>query len=333
MKKLINNPRDFVDEMLNGLLKAHPDLLSFAAGDRHCIVRADAPVKGKVALATGGGSGHLPVFLGYVGHGLLDGCAVGDVFASPNAEQMLAVTHRIHGGRGVLYLYGNYGGDVMNFDMAAEMAAMEDIEVRTVLVKDDVASAQPEEADRRRGVAGMVFAFKVAGAKADQKGSLEEVEQVARKALANIRTIGVALSPCTVPAAGRPTFTIGDNEMEIGMGIHGEPGMRREELKTADQIADRMAEAILADMPLASSDRVAVMLNGLGATPPEELYILYRRVHEILSSRSVLIHRAYVGEYATSMEMAGASLTLFKLDGELAPLLDYPARSPFFVQV
>lgn len=333
MKKLINNPRDFVVEMLDGLLKAHPDQLSFAAGDQHCIVRADAPVNGKVALATGGGSGHLPVFLGYVGNGLLDGCAVGDVFASPNAEQMLAVTQRIHGGKGVLYLYGNYGGDVMNFDMAAEMAAIENIEVRTVLVKDDVASAPAEEADRRRGVAGMVFAFKVSGAEADLGGSLDDVERVARKALANIRTIGVALSPCTVPAAGRPTFTIGENEMEIGMGIHGEPGMRREGLKTADQIAERMAQTILADMPVGASDRVAVMLNGLGATPPEELYILYRRVHDILAARGALIHRAYVGEYATSMEMAGASLTVFRLDEELVSLLDHPARSPFFVQV
>jgi phosphoenolpyruvate---glycerone phosphotransferase subunit DhaK len=333
MKKLINDPREFVNEMLDGLLKAHPGELSFAGGDRHCIVRADAPVSGKVALATGGGSGHLPVFLGYVGKGLLDGCAVGDVFASPNAEQMLEVTRGINGGKGVLYIYGNYGGDVMNFDMASEMAAMEDIEVRTVLVKDDVASAPAAEFERRRGVAGMVFAFKVAGARADENGSLEEVERVARKALANIRTIGVALSPCTVPAAGRPTFTIGDNEMEIGMGIHGEPGMRREELKTADQVAGRMTQAILDDMPVAAEDRVAVMLNGLGATPPEELYILYRRVHDILISRGAVVHRAYVGEYATSMEMAGASLTVFKLDDELRALLDRPAHSPFFVQV
>ncbi len=333
MKKLINNPRDFVAEMLDGLLKAHPGELSFAAGDHHCIVRAGAPFQGKVALATGGGSGHLPVFLGYVGKGLLDGCAVGDVFASPNSEQMLAVTQRIHGGKGVLYIYGNYGGDVMNFDMASEMAGMEGIEVRTVLVKDDVASAPPTEADRRRGVAGMVFAFKAAGAKADEGGSLDEVERIARKALANVRSIGVALSPCTVPAAGRPTFTIGENEMEIGMGIHGEPGMRREELKPADQVAERMTQAILDDMPLSSKDRVAVMLNGLGATPPEELYILYRRVHDLLAARGVVVHRAYVGEYATSMEMAGASLTVFKLDDELLSLLDRPAQSPFFVQV
>jgi dihydroxyacetone kinase-like protein len=333
MKKILNDPNEFVAEMLEGLLKAHPDALDFAAGDRHCIVRADAPMENKVALATGGGSGHLPVFLGYVGRGMLDGCAVGDVFASPSADQMFEVTQRIHAGRGVVYIFGNYSGDVMNFDMAAEMADMEDIEVRTVLVKDDVASAPPEEADRRRGVAGMVFAFKVAGAMADRGGTLDQVEAAARKALDNIRSIGVALSPCTVPAAGRPTFTIGEDEMEIGMGIHGEPGMKREKLQSADQIAARMTGAILDDMPLGQGDRVAVMVNSLGATPPEELYILYRKVHAMLADRGVQVHRAYVGEYATSMEMAGASLTLFKLDDELAGLLDHPAQTPFFVQV
>ena len=332
MKKILNNPDEFVAEMLDGLLKAHSDMLGYAGDDPHCIVRADAPVEGKVALATGGGSGHLPVFLGYVGKGMLDGCAVGDVFSSPSADQMFEVTQRIHGGKGVVYIYGNYGGDTMNFDMAAEMADMEEIEVRTVLVRDDVASAPPEEAARRRGVAGMVFAFKVAGAKADQGGSLDEVEAAASKALDNIRSIGVALSPCTVPAAGRPTFTIREDEMEIGMGIHGEPGMKREKLQRADPIAERMLGAIVADMPLARGDRVAVMVNGLGATPPEELYILYRKVHELLTGAGVGIHRAYVGEYATSMEMAGASLTLFKLDDELAALLDAPAETPFFVQ-
>jgi dihydroxyacetone kinase-like protein len=332
MKKLLNNPNDYVAEMLNGLLAAHSESLAYAAGDPHCIVRADAPVTDKVALATGGGSGHLPVFLGYVGRGLLDGCAVGDVFASPNSEQMLEVTKRIHGGRGVLYIYGNYGGDTMNFDMASEMAAMDDIEVRTVLVRDDVASAPPNQAQRRRGVAGMVFAFKVAGALADRGGLLDEVEAVTVKALENIRSIGVALSPCTVPAAGKPTFTIGESEMEIGMGIHGEPGMQRETLQTADEITDRMVGALLADMPLEAGDRVAVMVNSLGATPLEELYILYSRVHRILVERGVSIHRPYIGRYATSMEMAGASLTFFKLDDELAALLDHPAQSAFFVQ-
>jgi len=333
MKKILNQPADFVPEMLDGLLKAHPDKLAYAAGDVHCIVRADSPVSGKVALATGGGSGHLPVFLGYVGKGMLDGCAVGDVFASPSAEQMFEVTRQIHGGKGVVYIYGNYGGDVMNFDMAAEMASMEDIEVRTVLVKDDVASAPRAEAGRRRGVAGMVFAFKVAGAMADKGGSLDDVARVAEKILAGTGTMGVALSPVTVPRAGRPTFSIGENEMEIGMGIHGEPGMKRETLQTADEITQRMVSAIAADLGLASGDRVAVMVNGLGATPPEELYIIYRKVHEMLSGMGVKVHRPYVGEFATSMEMAGASITIARLDDELAALIDHPAHTPFFVQV
>jgi phosphoenolpyruvate---glycerone phosphotransferase subunit DhaK len=332
MKKILNNPRDFVVEMLDGLLKAHPAQLSYAGGDPHCIVRADAPVAGKVALATGGGSGHLPVFLGYVGKGMLDGCAVGDVFASPSADQMFEVTKRIHGGAGVVYIYGNYSGDTMNFDMAAEMAGLEGIPVRTVLVRDDVASAPAERADRRRGVAGMVFAFKVAGARADRGGSLDEVAAAAAKALANTRSMGVALSPCTVPMAGQPTFTIGEDEMEIGMGIHGEPGKRREKLQPADRIAAAMTEAILEDLRPAAGDRLAVMINGLGATPPEELYILFRKVHDILTARKLAVHRAYVGEFATSMEMAGASFTFMRLDDELAALLDYPARTPFFTQ-
>jgi dihydroxyacetone kinase DhaK subunit len=332
MKKILNNPNQFVVEMLDGLLKAHPTQLSHAGDDIHCIVRADAPIQGKVALATGGGSGHLPVFLGYVGKGMLDGCAVGDVFASPSADQMLEVTKQIHGGRGVVYIYGNYSGDVMNFDMATEMADMEGITVRTVLVRDDVASAPAVQAHRRRGVAGMVFAFKVAGAKADQGGLLEDVVRVTEKALANTRSMGVALSPCTVPMAGRPTFTIGEDEMEIGMGIHGEPGKKRETLQTADQIATRMTQAILEDLQPAAGDTLAVMVNGLGATPPEELYIIYRQVHDILTGKGLKVHRAYVGEYATSMEMAGASLTFMRLDDELTALLDYPAHTPFFQQ-
>jgi dihydroxyacetone kinase-like protein len=332
MKKIINQPEDFVPEMLEGLLQAHPDQLAYEQ-ELQCIVRADSPVEGKVALATGGGSGHLPVFLGYVGQGMLDGCAVGQVFASPSADQMLAVTQRINGGKGVVYIYGNYGGDVMNFDMAAEMAEMEDVEVRTVLVRDDVASAPPEEADRRRGVAGMVFAFKVAGAKADQGGSLDEVVEVAERALANIRTMGVALSPCTVPMAGKPTFTIGDDEMEIGMGIHGEPGVKREKLQSADQIAERMTAAVLDDLRPKAGDRLAVMVNSLGATPPEELYILYRKAQQILTGKGMEVYRAYVGRYATSMEMAGASLTVFRLDDEMVELLDHPAHTPFFTQV
>jgi len=331
MKKILNDPNAYVTEMLDGLLKAHPDQLAFAE-DVHAIVRADAPVQGKVALATGGGSGHLPVFLGYVGKGMLDGCAVGDVFQSPSAEQMLEVTRRIDGGKGVLYIYGNYGGDVMNFDMAAEMADMEDIRVETVLVKDDVASAPPAEADRRRGVAGMVYAFKLAGAKADAGGDLDEVAAIARKTLENTRTIGVALSSCTVPQAGKPTFTIGEGEMEIGMGIHGEPGMKRETLQTADVITERMMDALLDDLAPSDGDTVTIMLNSLGATPHEELYIMFRKAHEILTARGLKVHRPYIGRFATSMEMAGASITLLRLDDELKALLDAPASSPFFVQ-
>ncbi|MGH2344513.1 MAG: dihydroxyacetone kinase subunit DhaK, partial [Chloroflexota bacterium] len=229
-------------------------------------------------------------------------------------------------------IYGNYGGDVMNFEMAAEMAAMEDIEVRTVLVAEDVASAPPAEAARRRGVAGMVFAFKIAGARAAAGGSLDEVEAAARHALANTRTMGVALSSCTLPAVGTPTFTLGEDEMEIGMGIHGEPGRRRGPLERADHIADQLLDAILAELPHEAGASMAVMVNGSGATPLEELYILYRQVHRRLAKLDVRVHRAYVGEFATSLEMAGASLTLLRLDDQLTPLLDAAAESPFFVQ-
>ncbi|MEE8617923.1 MAG: dihydroxyacetone kinase subunit DhaK [Nitrosomonadaceae bacterium] len=332
MKKIINEAADFVSEMLDGVIKAHPDHLTYQE-DIHSIVWTDSPVEGKVALATGGGSGHLPVFLGYIGKGMLDGCAVGDVFASPSADQILSVTQRINGGKGVVYIYGNYGGDIMNFDMASEMANMDDIPVRTVLVKDDVASAPPEEADRRRGVAGMVFAFKVAGAKADKGGSLEEVVKLTERALANTRTMGVALSPCIVPLAGKPTFTLTDDEMEIGMGIHGEPGMKREKMQSADEITERMTNTILEDLKYQAGDKLAVMVNSLGATPPEELYVMYRKVHQMLADKDITVHRAYVGEYATSMEMAGASLTFFRLDDELTELLDHPAHTPFFTQV
>jgi phosphoenolpyruvate---glycerone phosphotransferase subunit DhaK len=331
MRKILNDPNDYVTEMLDGLLKAHPDQLAFVE-DVHAIVRTDAPVAGKVALATGGGSGHLPVFLGYVGKGMLDGCAVGDVFQSPSAEQMLEVTRRIHGGQGVVYIYGNYGGDVMNFDMAAEMADMEGIRVETVLVRDDVASAPAAEAERRRGVAGMVYAFKLAGAKADLGGSLEEVADVARKTLQHTRSIGVALSACTVPQAGTPTFTVGEDEMEIGMGIHGEPGVKRERLQTADAITERMLAALLDDLAPEPGDTVTIMLNSLGATPHEELYIMFRKAHEVLEARGLKVYRPYIGRFATSMEMAGASITLLRLDDELKTLLDAPAHSPFFVQ-
>jgi len=332
VKKIINEPMDFVDEMLEGLLLAHGGQLKAAESDPRAIIRADAPVSGKVAILTGGGSGHLPVFLGYVGEGLADGCSVGNVFSSPSAETMYEATLATHGGAGCLYLYGHYSGDTMNFDMAAEMAAMDDIRVETVLVSDDVASAPPDQWQRRRGVGGLFFVYKIAGAAAAEGMDLDNVARVARAASQSVRSMGVALSPCTVPAAGVPTFTIGDAEMEIGMGIHGEAGVHRGPLETADSIATRLVDAVVNDLPFERGDRVAVLVNGLGATPPEELYILYRRVRHLLDEAGLVTYRSYVGEYATSLVMAGASVSLLRLDDELTRLLDAPARSPFFQQ-
>ncbi len=329
MQKILNDPARFVDEMLEGILAAHGDRLR-RAEDPRAIVRTDAPAAGKVGIATGGGSGHLPVFMGYVGRGLVDGAAIGNVFSSPSSEQMLAVTRAIDGGRGVLYLYGNYGGDVLNFDLAAELAGDEGIRVASVRAADDVASAPPSRADRRRGIAGILFLYRVAGARAAEGASLEEVVAVTERAAAGLRSMGVALSPCTIPAAGVPTFELPAGEMEIGMGIHGEPGVRRAPLAGADEIADELMAAILEDLPYVAGDEVAVLVNGLGATPREELYILYRRVAAILAERAIRVHRAWVGEYATSLEMAGASVSLLRLDDELRRLLDSPADSPLF---
>jgi len=271
------------------------------------------------------------VFMGYVGRGLIDGAAIGNVFASPSSDDMLEVTRAINAGKGVLYLYGNYGGDRLNFDLAAELAADEGIEVRTILGADDVASAPRERAASRRGIAGIFFLYKVAGAAAAE-GRSHEVVAITERAAAGTRTMGVALSPCTIPAAGVPTFELPLGQMEIGMGIHGEPGVRRGPLETADQIADELTRAILADLPFGRGDEVAVLVNGLGATPKEELYILYRGVARILAAEGLRIHRVWVGEYATSLEMAGASLTLMRLDDDLRRLVDAPTATPFFVQ-
>ncbi|WP_315121084.1 dihydroxyacetone kinase subunit DhaK [uncultured Clostridium sp.] len=333
MKKIINNPDNFVNEMLEGILAAHSKDLRTGNGDKRALVRFDAPVKGKVAIATGGGSGHLPVFLGYIGKGMIDGCAVGNVFASPSANTMLNVTKDIDGGAGVLYIYGNYGGDVMNFDMAAEMSDLEDIRVETVLVADDVASAPKGNESKRRGVAGLFYAYKIAGAAAEEGKSLDEVKEITERALNGTRTMGMALSPCTIPSAGKPTFTIGEDEMEIGMGIHGEPGIKREKLKTADEITEELINRILEDLPYESGDEVSILINGLGSTPKEELYIVYRKANTILKEKGIKIYRPYIGEYATSMEMGGMSITLMKLDEELKMLLDKQADTPFFQQV
>ena len=335
MKKILNAPDSYVDEMIEGILAAYPAHLKAAAvserGTRGLVV-ASAPIDGKVGIATGGGSGHIPLFLGYLGSGLADGVAVGDVFSSPSAQEMLDVTRAVDSGNGVLYLYGNYGGDVLNFGMAAEMADAEGIRVETVLGADDVASAPPEDRETRRGIAGIFFAYKLAGAKAAAGATLDDVKRIADAAGANTRTMGVALSPCTIPAAGVPTFDLGQTEMEIGMGIHGERGIERGPLKTADEIVTFMMGRILTDLPYASGDEVAVLVNGLGATAPSELYIMYRHTARILADRGITVHRAFVGEYATSMEMKGASISLLRLDAELRELLDAPCHSPFLLQ-
>jgi dihydroxyacetone kinase len=267
--------------------------------------------------------------MGYVGDGLVDGAAIGNVFASPSSDDMLEATRAIDGGRGVLYLYGNYGGDVLNFDLAAELAGAEGIDVRTVLGADDVASAPPDRADRRRGIAGIFFLYKIAGAASAAGQSLDEVVAVTERAAAGLRSMGVALSSCTLPAAGVPTFELPAGQMEIGMGIHGEPGVRRGPLETADEIAAELTRAIVGDLPFERGDEVAVLVNGLGATPKEELYILYRGVVRNLDDAGLRVHRVLVGEYATALEMAGASLSLLRLDDELRGLLDAPANTPF----
>lgn len=331
MKKFLNAPEDFVDEMLDGIYTAHPKQLAFVADDRRCMVAAKR-VPGKVGLATGGGSGHLPLFLGYVGAGLLDGAAVGGVFQSPSGDQMFEVTKAINQGAGVLYIYGNYSGDILNFDMATEMAEIEDIKVLSVVGNDDVASSPIGQEHKRRGVAGIFFVFKAAGAAAAEGMSLENVKRVADKAKANTRTMGVALTPCIVPEVGHATFSIGEREMEIGMGIHGEPGIRRGDLLPADAVVDEMMKPILAERALVAGDEVAVLINGLGATPKEELYVLFRRVAAILKERGVSIFHVYIGEFATSMEMAGASISILYLDAELKRLVAAPASSPFFEQ-
>lgn len=336
MKKIINSPEKMVQEMLEGIYLAHGDQLEYVNDDLHSLVTRHK-VPGKVGLATGGGSGHLPLFLGYVGDGMLDGCSVGDVFQSPSAEQMHAVTQRIDSGAGVLYIYGNYNGDIFNFDMAAEMADFEDdIRVESVIGADDIASpgpATPDEKSTRRGVAGMFFVYKCAGAAASKMMNLDEVKRVADKANANVRTLGVALSPCTVPKVGHPSFHIKEDEMEMGMGIHGEPGMRTGKMKSADEIVDEMMDNLIQDLPYQKGDEVAVLVNGLGGTPLEELYVMFRRVHQRLDQQGISVFHTYIGEYATSMEMAGASISLLKLDDELKEMISAPANTPFFKQV
>ncbi len=330
MKKIINEPERFVDEMVEGLLLAHPDLLRVPGSDPRVLVRADSPQPGKVGIVTGGGSGHLPLFKGYVGAGLCSGVAIGNVFSSPSSQQCAEATLAVDGGAGVLYLYGNYGGDVFNFDLAAELVELEGVTTRTVLGRDDVASQPRERKLDRRGVAGIFFAYKAAGAAAERGDSLDEVAAVAEDVVEHTATMGIGLSPTILPTTGAPSFELADGEMEVGIGIHGEPGIHRGPLRTADEIADDLVGPLVADLDLTAGDRVAVLVNGMGATPLEELYVLYRAVHGLLAGRGVTVAKSYVGEYATSLEMAGASISLLELDDARLELLRAPAKSPFF---
>jgi dihydroxyacetone kinase-like protein len=329
-KKIINDGGRAVDEMLDGIIAAHPRHLRRADGSPRSVVALDGPRPGKVGLVIGGGSGHEPSFLGFVGKGLADAAAIGNVFASPPPDPIVECAKAASGGAGVLFMYGNYAGDVMNFDMAAEMAAMDDIEVRTVLSTDDVASAPRDQRDKRRGVAGNFFIFKSAGAACDLMLPFDECERLARKSNDHTFTMGVALSPCSLPQTRRPNFEIGADEMEIGMGIHGEPGIARGKLRTADEITDEMLDRILDEMAPSRGDRVAVLVNSLGSTPLMELYIMNRRVRQRLDDIGVTVHATWVGNYCTSLEMAGASVTLHRLDGELQRMLDHPCDCAMF---
>ena len=329
MKTFYNNDENYVSEMLEGILAAHPNMLKKVNGEIRAIARADAPIQDKVSIITGGGSGHLPVFMGYVGKGLLDGAAIGNVFASPSMNQMLTLTKAVHGGKGVLYLYGNYGGDIMNFDMAAEIAEEEGIKVKSLLVTDDIASGAKGNESARRGVAGLFYAYKISGACADEGASLEEVYTTTNEALRRIRSLGVAISPCTVPGADKPSFSLEEDEMEIGMGIHGEAGIRREKRNSADEVTQDMIDLLLEDLPINNEEEVSVLVNSLGATPLEELYIIYRKISEILNRKAIKVYKPYIGRYATSLEMAGFTISLFKLNKKYKKYLDHPIWTPF----
>lgn len=329
MKKLINDPNEIVTEMLEGIVSAYPDSMKRVEGTA-CIVRKDGPVKDKVALVSGGGSGHEPAHAGFVGQGMLDAAVAGEVFTSPTPDQVFEGIKAVDGGSGVLLVIKNYTGDVMNFEMAAELAEAEGIDVEKVVVNDDVAVEDSSFTTGRRGVAGTVFVHKIAGAKAEAGGTLSEVKEVAEKVIANVRSIGIALSPCIMPASGEPGFELADDEVEMGVGIHGEPGIETRKLSSANEVALELTEKVLPELELKGSDEVAVMVNGMGATPEMELYVLNRKVQAILSEKGVKVHETFIGEYMTSLEMAGCSLTVLKLDDELKELLDAPSKAPAF---
>lgn len=327
MKKIINDVSLVEDQMIQGLVKAHPQYLrKLDCGN--VVVRAQKK-QGKVALISGGGSGHEPAHAGYVGKGMLDAAVAGAVFTSPTPEPIYEGIKAVAADAGVLMVIKNYTGDVMNFEMAGEMAQMEGIDVKQVIVNDDVAVKDSLYTVGRRGVAGTVFVHKIAGAKAEEGASLEEVQAVAQKVIDNVRTMGMAIQPCTVPASGKPGFELTDEEMEVGIGIHGEPGTHREALRSADEIVDMLMEKILADIDY-SGREVAVMVNGSGATPLMELYIINNRVHDILTEKGIKVYKTLVGNYMTSIEMAGFSISLLRLDEELKALLDAEADTPAY---
>jgi len=327
MKKLINDPQNVVAEALLGIEAAHPDL---TVDHQHKIIyRGDAPRRGKVGIISGGGSGHEPLHGGFVGLGMLDAACAGEVFTSPVPDQMLAATKLVDGGAGVLHVVKNYTGDVMNFDMAAEMAASESGgQVLSVVTDDDVAVQDSTWTAGRRGVGVTVLVEKIAGAAAEQGRPLEQVADIARHVNANGRSMGLALTSCTVPAAGKPTFELGEDEMELGVGIHGEPGRQRVPMASAREIAEMLVEPVLADLPFTSGDTVIAFVNGLGGTPLIELYVMYREVHRILAAHGVQVARSLVGPYITSLDMAGTSVTLLKVDENLLSLWDAPVNTP-----
>jgi phosphoenolpyruvate---glycerone phosphotransferase subunit DhaK len=326
MKKLINAPENVIQDALRGIAAAHADLVRVQY-EPALIIRADAPVAGKVAIISGGGSGHEPLHGGYVGMGMLDAACPGAVFTSPTPDQMLEATKAVNGGAGILHIVKNYTGDVMNFDMGAELARMEGIDVEAVVINDDVAVQDSLYTAGRRGVGATVFAEKICGAAAEQGQNLQAVADLCRKVNANTRSMGMALTSCTVPMAGQPTFEIGDDDMEMGVGIHGEPGRKRMKLQPADDITAIMAEAVLGDLPFQSGDEVIVMVNGMGGTPLIELYIVYSKLAQICQERGIRIVRNLVGNYITSLEMAGASITIMKVDDELKALWDAPVKT------
>lgn len=329
MKKFINDPYDVVDEMLEGFLDVHKNYVR-KLNTARALVRADAPVSDKVGIVTGGGSGHKPAFIGFIGKGMLDAVAVGEIFTSPPPLACFEVAKAVNAGKGVLFLLGNYAGDVMNFKLAADMAKAEGILVEQVISTDDVASAPKEELSKRRGVVGSFFGWKIAGAKAEAGGSLEESKAAVEKVNYNTRTLGVALSPCTVPAKRSPTFTLAEDEMEYGVGHHGEAGTAKIKIMKADEITEKMTLAVIDDLPFKPGDEVAVLINGLGGTPQIELYICYRKVRKMLDEREIKVGRSYVGEFFTGLEMAGFSVTLMRLDEELKELLEAPADTPYY---